>query len=131
MRRLALNFVYIFLLGLAVSACNVEVGTTPVDAPPKPDNVPANTIWSGGPDGGVFLLVSKNKDNSSDLYHGQIYNDQTGELEYSGDLKINDNSRVIANLTDPATYAGWDGSRLYLADGRYLSALEPPQEEQK
>ena len=58
-----------------------------------------------------------------EVYHGQIYHDKTGDVEYSGVLKLNDSSRPIANLMEPKTYAGWDGVRLYLADGRYLTAM--------
>ena len=58
-------YIFLIVLSLIVGACNIEVGKIPVDTPPKPNNVPAEAIWSGGPDGGVFLSVSKKAGDAS------------------------------------------------------------------
>jgi hypothetical protein len=103
------------------------VGDTAADTPPKPANIPAAAIWSGGADGGVYVVISKKEGDAPDFYQGKIYHDRTGDLLYTGPLQINDINRPMVNLMDPASYAGWDGTHLYLSDGRYLQALEIPE----
>jgi hypothetical protein len=129
MRVNPIHAVSLLLLFLTVTACNIQVGDTTADAPPKPGNVPAQAVWSGGPDGGVFLLVSKTDGQAAGVYQGQIYHDRTGELEYDGKLKLNDNSRPEPDWSDASSYAGWDGSRLYLSDGRFLTAVALAEKE--
>jgi hypothetical protein len=60
------------LLLLIASACQ----TAP---PPSPQSVPAEAFWTGGPDGGVFVILSRESGTPSPVVRVEVYNDSTGE----------------------------------------------------
>jgi hypothetical protein len=105
-----------------LSACQCEVRSTERDPPPRPSGVPANAIWAGGVDGGDFILLSPAKADGT--YPVKIYNDHSGDLEFSGRLRLKEPSTAPIDVTDPKTYSDWDGESLSLRDGRTLSPVK-------
>jgi hypothetical protein len=86
--------------------------------PPHPTGVPEGQFGAGGADGGEFILMSPaGKDGT---YPAKIYNDQIGELEFNGLLRLDKPSAPPMDVNDPKTYSGWDGEVLHLTDGRVL-----------
>lgn len=96
-----------------------------VTAPPKPDSVPDKAFWVGGVDGGAFIIVS-NPNGKNDTFSVQVYNDQNGELEYSGALQYTGDNELASPLNNPTLYQGWDGDSLHLAKG---GSLKVPKQE--
>ena len=88
--------------------------------PNKPKSVPEEAFWAGGIDGGNFILIRKDE-KGNNVFSAEIYNDYTGDLEYSGTLKYSGVAIAQKSLSDPAFYQGWDGEKLHLANGEYMS----------
>jgi hypothetical protein len=84
--------------------------------------VPAKAIWAGGIDGGDFILLSSPTADGS--YPAKIYNDHSGDLEFSGKLRLKEPSKAPIDVTDPKTYSDWDGESLSLRDGRTLRPVK-------
>lgn len=78
-----------------LSACQCQTVATEPDPPPLPSGVPANAVWVGGIDGGDCILLSPVA--SDGTYSAKIYNDHSGNLEFSGKL------RLAAPSTAPST----------------------------
>jgi hypothetical protein len=93
--------------------------------PPKPKNVPAASIWVGGLDGGMFVLVTPCPKCGKGLYRAQIHG-IVGNIEYKGLLKINQPDGADFDVTKRASFGGWDGTHLMLSDYRYLIRYKPP-----
>lgn len=94
-------------------------------APARPDGVPPEAIWVGGIDGGVFLLVASDPGGAAGLYRGCVFADNGPYLLYNGLLRKHRPGRIAGPLDRPETYDGWDGTRLFLADGDWLRAASP------
>ena len=95
---------------------NVEVSSV---LPLKPDNIPESALWVGGPDGGVYVLVKKNKSDNQTIYDAKIYYSE-GSVNYIGKLVINTPNNPLFDYQNINSYSGWDGDTLYLQDGRLL-----------
>lgn len=124
MRKYPLHLILAATISVIAQACNIEVGDNITDAPSRPNAVPEDAIWSGGADGGVFILLSFSDESTPGTYRASIYNDQTGDLEFNGLLSVGNSSDLVLNPGDTSLFAGWDGSRLYLSDGRYLEVAK-------
>jgi hypothetical protein len=109
-------------INAALSACQCEVQSTEPEAPPRPSGVQAKAIWAGGVDGGDFILLTPAKPDGT--YAAKIYNDHSGDLEFSGKLRLKGTRATPINVNDPKTYSGWDGARLSLRDGRILEPVK-------
>jgi hypothetical protein len=59
--------------------------------------------------------------SSPNRYTGKIYDDNTGELLFSGTLRFDAKTSRPINVADHQTFDAWDGDTLYLTDGRSLS----------
>jgi hypothetical protein len=93
-----------------------------LEPPPRPRGVPANALWAGGLDGGDFILLSPAK--AAGIFSARIYNDHSGELDFSGDLRLSKPSTAPIDVNDAKSYSGWDGETLHLRDGRSLKPVE-------
>lgn len=109
-------------LSSVLSACQCEVQTAEPEPPPRPGGVPAKAIWAGGLDGGDFILLSAATPDGT--YPAKIYNDHSGDLEFSGKLRLKEPSQAPIDVQDPKTYSGWDGESLFLRDGRILRRVK-------
>jgi hypothetical protein len=105
-------------LCLPVVACQQS---SELEPPPRPRGVPAKALWAGGVDGGDFILLSPAK--AAGTYSAKIYNDHSGELDFSGDLHLSKPSTAPIDVNDPKSYSGWDGETLHLRDGRSLKPV--------
>lgn len=126
MKKLVFGFVIIctvFAIFLVLNPPEITFEEVVTTAPSKPKSVPENAFWVGGIDGGSFILISE-KVNADNVFSAQIYNDYTGDLEYSGMLKYLGVIKDEKLLTDPTFYQGWDGEKLHLANGEYMSMYE-------
>ncbi len=107
----------LFLLSLFLLGCEQD---TPVIAEPsRPSNVPAASVWVGGVDGGVFVLVNKSKSQDNDEYFSEIYY-VSGDLSYKGSMKIFPPGSPGFETTNKESFRGWDGDTLYLKNNQYL-----------
>ena len=119
------RFAYCILLlaSLFLSFTGCQKQKTENQIPPRPLSAPASSIWVGGLDGGVFVLVRKSEGSAKGIYHGEIYY-TSGDLSYKGPLKILPSEDSTFNPEDTKSYEGWDGDTLYLTNGRRLLAVE-------
>lgn len=85
----------------------------------RPEQVPTAALWVGGADGGVYVDISRDAGN----YSGTVYTDSTGDIWYSGNFSYSGKTEFDVNAA--ASYTGWDGELLYLANGEYLQAEQP------
>jgi len=93
------------------------------EPPKKPARVPAQAVWVGGPDGGVFVILERTKDRRGTFTAKIFYDD--GQLWYAGLLAPA--PRDGAADIDPDQhdqFVGWDGERLLLSDGRSLEPVK-------
>ena len=91
------------------------------DPPHRPAGVPAQAFWVGGPDGGVFVLLERANDRKG-TFAGKIFHPD-GELWYAGPLVPAPRDAGI-DPTQHDQFAGWDGERLLMADGRWLESVK-------
>ena len=84
--------------------------------------MPAAAIWSGGLDGGNFILMSPARADGT--YPLKIYHDRTGELEFDGAGRLDEPSAEPIRVQDSKALNGWDGDKPFLRDGRSLSPVE-------
>ena len=87
-------------------------------APPRPQGVPSNAMWIGGPDGGVFAVIQFGA--TAGEFHADIYADTTGATLFTGRLVLDWPVPPIERPDDPLLYDGWDGQAMLLRDGRRL-----------
>jgi len=113
--------VRVLLVVLALAGVNCRPAA-PV-APPRPSQVPATAMWVGGVDGGVFLVFGKKASDPKQVYDVAIYHDGDGEAWFEGKLQLNAGEIAPGSYGDPKFFSAWDGERLHLADGRYLTAM--------
>ena len=109
------------LVFLLVVGCEREA-STPTE-PNRPPNIPAASLWVGGLDGGVFVLIRKSEKLGKDIYLGEIYY-VSGDLAYKGSMKIFPAGITDFDSTKKESYEGWDGDTLYLRNNRYLKVQE-------
>jgi hypothetical protein len=114
----------ILILCVILIGCEFIKGSAAIKPPQKPPNVPKEAIWSGGVDGGVFILVQKDKNSPANIYFADIYYDSTGEIWYKGRLSIDPLEKPDFDYRNKEVYSGWDGDTLYLKDGRILKAID-------
>jgi hypothetical protein len=91
--------------------------------PPKPKNVPSESVWVGGYDGGVFVFVKKAKQHGKGVYVAQIHA-QSGYLEYKGKLKMSPPDSADFETDKKESYSFWGGDSLHLRDGRVLNKVK-------
>lgn len=114
-----LSIVFILFVFMVINPPEIVFEETKIASPEKPSSVPNNAFWAGGIDGGNFIYLAKHTDNDT-LFFAQIYNDDTGDIEYEGILKYLGNEAIHKSLNNPALYQGWDGENLYLASGELM-----------
>ena len=108
MKRIITCIVILFLI-----ACQPLTNARP-DLRPEPVTVSA--LWVGGADGGVYVEIGRNDKN----YSGTVYTDSTGDAWYNGFFTYRGTAEF--DVKSAASYTGWDGEMLYLANGEYLKA---------
>ena len=91
--------------------------------PPRPQNVPSASVWVGGLDGGVFVLVRKTEKAGKDMYSGEIYY-VSGDLAYKGLMKRFPSGAADFDPTKKESFEGWDGDTLYLRNDQHLKTQE-------
>ena len=114
-------FVYIFASFLIfVGGCQREesVQTEPV----RPSNIPATSIWVGGIDGGVFVMIKELEKSRKGDFFAEIYY-VSGDLTYRGPMKISPPGSTF-DYRKKESYEGWDGDSLYLSNNKYLRIIE-------
>lgn len=94
------KFLYIFWF-LLFCACNYSVNNN------RPNNIPANSIWKGGSDGGCWIAIKKINDK---LLEGKIFYEngelwKEGKFIKDGECNI-DQSEILDIIT------GFDGQSL-------------------
>jgi hypothetical protein len=113
-------------LAVLLAACVLVGCSTEVGEPARPAGVPADALWVGGVDGGVFVKVARATSGETGRFSGAIYYEHSGDPWYRGDFTLEPpgSGRVEVGRAD--TYSGWDGTSLLLRDGRRLVAVAPP-----
>jgi len=101
-------------------ACESEV----LRDPPRPSNVPADALWVGGLDGGVFVRVTKPAGAAAERYAAEIYG-ESGDVVYRGAMRMRPPGAAALEVSSREAYEGWDGEVLYLSGGRALVG-DPP-----
>ena len=112
MKLLIPLFLVIFL-----SACEIHYGE--VEPPPRPLSVPESVPWVGGPDGGVFVDISKTE--IQNIYTGSIYADVTGAVRFQGKFKYT--GKKSFDVSDRNSFSFWDGDYLFLRNNEKLIAI--------
>ena len=98
---------------LLLFACQLATSFEPQQ---RPQQVPTGAFWVGGADGGVYVDISCDAGN----YSGTVYTDSTGDIWYSGSFTYSGTAEF--DVKAAASYTGWDGEMLYLANGEHLHA---------
>lgn len=93
--------------------------------PPRPAGVPGEAFWSGGADGGVFILLERRAQDPPHVYRARIYYDHSGDLWYDGRLALEPADGPAIETGRPDLFGGWDGESLYLKAGGALKAIDP------
>lgn len=87
----------------------------------RPAGVPAQAFWLGGPDDGVFVQLNPHDGAAATSYSGSIYHSD-GSIWYAGKFVLKPAGSRPIDPFDRAQFAGWDGTRILLQDGRSLLA---------
>ena len=125
------------IVGIVVLGA-LECGSS-TRVPERPARVPKSAVWTGGVDGGAWILCHQPLE-PADVFDCQVFNDQTGNLEAKGSFCYeprDGHPRTIASLE--AQYTSWDDKRIHLKGNRALvlcrkfsrpstAPLEPHQE---
>jgi len=95
----------------------------------SPDNSditssPNGSWWTGGVDGGVFIRIEDDENTNDNIYQGIVYYEYDKSVWYKGKFKYSRNSTF--DYKNKLNYDGWDGEKLFLKDGSYLTATNPP-----
>lgn len=120
----------VVVVALVAGACHEAAR-----APTRPFGVPSYASWAGGSDGGSWIDCRRASDEQHALdgaahpeldatFHCSIY-DEAGRITKRSafELKDVDDAGRAHRATDPRRvmrYAGWDGVRVLLDDGRVL-----------
>lgn len=86
----------------------------------RPAAVPPAAAWIGGPDGGVFIVLTP--DPGRGAFACTVYNDHTGEVEAAGFCRPSGISKAKFEPGIPEISA-WDGENLHLARGDAMPLL--------
>ena len=70
----------------------------PCPPPPKPENVPQNSFWKGGCDGGNWFSVMET--DSSTMTRLKIFRDSDGVLLYDGDFELSNTCNTQTTLEE-------------------------------
>lgn len=108
-----LTMLAVTLLLLTISACTVERISS---EPPRPESVPKEALWVGGPDGGAFLTVNPSGKNR---YAVQVFS-ESGDRLFRGTMTLDRDVEKPFAYADVNAYSAWDGQRVLLVDGRSL-----------
>jgi hypothetical protein len=123
----AIGMTCLLLCGtVGIVGCKIRTERGRPEAPTRPSGVPDQAIWSGGAEGGVFLIVRPFGPSEPNVYTGAIYNEYSGDVVYQGRLLLKPANGAPIPVADPESYSGWDGDTLYLSDGRQLKVPTPP-----
>jgi hypothetical protein len=106
----------VFVLA-TVLACNSASGE-----PPRPAAVPKQALWIGGADGGAFVLLRKDPSDPAHVFHARVFHAH-GEPWFTGALALPADDKGAVDIGRREAFAGWDGEKLILADGRTLRPL--------
>lgn len=80
----------------------------------RPINVPKNTFWVGGKDGGQWYKIS-NIDSIAETVHFIIYNDNNGTIVSNKNFKLNCSRNIAFQWQRIPDYInGFDGNRILL-----------------
>lgn len=109
-RKAALKGISVTALTFLLLAC----GSESRQSPEKPGNVPANAMWIGKPDKGVFAAI----DHINGEYTGTIYAGKTGEVRFEGGFIYT--GKAPFDHTDSSLYQAWNGDILFLTNGEKL-----------
>jgi len=105
-----------FLTAILISACNTEFSNPAIG--------PNGSWWTGGADGGVFVLIEDDENKTDNIYQGTIYYEHDKSIWFQGKFKYNKKSTF--DFKNKELYDGWDGEKLFLTDNSFLSAVNPP-----
>jgi hypothetical protein len=108
------------LCAFVVFSFQGEASSQVAATPPKPKSVPAASVWVGGLDGGVFVLVKRCRSCGKGIFTAEIHT-IAGDVWYRGQLKLNQLDGPDFDVSSKDAYGGWDGTRLFLRDDRYLA----------
>lgn len=89
-----------------------------ISPPKKVVGIPKDAFWSGGVDGGNWFLVKEEKRN---VYYVHIYNDYSGEIEYTGKFKII--GKIVSVQVLKNTISFYSGEKIYLVNGDYMEKI--------
>jgi hypothetical protein len=111
---------------IAVTACWLAACLqSGPSTPARPARVPASAFWCGGVDGGVFVDISAR--GKPGRYKGTIYN-EAGDTWYQGEFRVDPKRGAKLPKRGTSWCEGWDGTRLYVAGGGALIALDADQQ---
>jgi hypothetical protein len=125
-KRTPLSIIFAVTFGLICVSCTAGAGDHT-----RPSGVPRDAYWVGGPDGGAFVKLDSTPINSGRALLLEVYSDATGEILYSGPVKVEPATAPLSNLADPRLFTAWDGEALHLADGRELRVVPHAKRTQK
>ncbi|HLK64256.1 MAG TPA: hypothetical protein VKU19_12500 [Bryobacteraceae bacterium] len=87
----------------------------------RPNSVPANAVWAGGPDGGSYFFCGVDMERG--VNPCTVWNDETGSVIVSGDFWISGQDR--AATADELRFGWYDGSviglQIVTPEKRYLT----------
>lgn len=112
----------ITLFFLLVAALILLLKYSPITPPPRPDSVPVEAEWHGGPDGGAWIVVEQT--DSSNMFYARIFFDHgviwdEGYYELPNDVHFNDLDDCIV---------GFDGTNINL---KYQNGVRKSARRQK
>jgi hypothetical protein len=116
-KALAVVKLFLLLTFLLISGCQKEASTS--SEPARPPSIPAASVWVGGLDGGVFVVIKKPEIQEQDVYLAEIYY-LSGDLAYKGLMRLFPAGAVAFDSSKKESYEGWDGDTLYLSNNRHL-----------
>jgi hypothetical protein len=92
----------------------------------RPNAVPANAVWAGGPDGGSYFLCTV--DQARNVNPCTVWNEETGEVMANGDFWVSGQDR--AATSDELKYRWYDGRvigmQVLTVQKRYLTLERAP-----
>lgn len=91
---------------------------TPALPPERVPGVPKQAVWSGGPDGGDWLLCRETQ--SRNRLSCEVYHDCTGELVARGEFALLPEASDSENGLDWREFRFFDGTTIFLPNRRRL-----------
>jgi hypothetical protein len=108
----------VLALGWITMCLSCLLSCTKEHAPSRPSNVPRDTVWAGGPDGGCWVKCTI--DERHDVNRCVAYLDTTGTIMQSGTYRLRGLKR--AARAEELSYSWCDGRLIGL---RRQLVLEP------